>query len=139
MTTGDIMATVAVAGFFVNLLVLIVGGTLKFASVETSLRESFTAALTAHRREIDIEVEQVRRDVGETIAAIRAKITEIELYTRDNFVRRESFYEVTRGLSDTLKALGDKLENRMERLDGKLDRLAQRNERRDARDGGGAS
>ncbi len=133
------MAAVAVAGFFVNLLVLVVGGTLKFASIENSLQKSFTAALTAHRREIDIEVEQVRRDVGETVSAIRQKITEIELYTRDNFVRRESFYEVTKGLADAVKTIGDKLENRMERLDGKLDRLAERNKRRDDRDGGGAA
>lgn len=147
MTAAEGAAYVAIAIGVVNLLTMLVGGGRKLGHFEQSFKqtlterlieqkEQFTAALTAHRREIDEESDRIRRDFGETVLALRQKLTDVEIFCRDTFVRRESFYEVTKGLADSVKAIGDKLEMRIEKLDGKLDRITARNDRRD-RDGGG--
>jgi hypothetical protein len=128
-----VMAGIGAVGLVIQIIVLAAGGAWKLSRVEKSLLEAFGSALKAHRDEVDAETDQLRRELGETITALRAKITEIELYCRDTFVRRESFYEVTKGLADALRTLGDKLEARMDRFDSKLDRISERSERRDDR------
>jgi hypothetical protein len=128
------MAAIGGVGLIIQIIVLAVGGTWKLSGIEKSLSATFSAALKEHREKVDEEIDRARREFGETVTALRAKITEVELWARDNFVRRDSFQEVTRGLANTLKDFKDELKAQMDRLDGKLDRLAERNDRRDARE-----
>jgi hypothetical protein len=121
-----VMAGIGAVGLVVQIIVLAAGGAWKLSRVEKSLLEAFGSALKVHRDEVDAETDRLRRDFAETVTALRQKITEIELYARDTFVRRESFYEVTKGLADALRTLGDKLEARMDRFDSKLDRITER-------------
>jgi hypothetical protein len=60
-------------------------------------------------------------DVGETIAAIREKIREVELFNRDTFLRRDELYKVTAQNSEALKSVGEKIEARLERMEAKID------------------
>ena len=143
MTPAEIMAATAVVVGAINFIVLVIGGTWKASRIEISLRESFTTALGTHRREIDDEIDRGRREFGETASALRQKIidvgdriTQVEFYLRDNFVRKESFDQTTRGLAESLRAFRDELKTHIEKLDGKLDRIAERNDRRDAREDG---
>ena len=86
------------------------------------------------RRDIDAQVENLARDVsnlatlcasraetmrhetGEVGAALRTKIHEVEVYTRDTFVRKDSFEMVIGRLEKSIEKLGDKLEDKLERV-----------------------
>jgi macrodomain Ter protein organizer (MatP/YcbG family) len=64
-----------------------------------------------------IESEQ---NVGETIAAIRERVVQIELYMRDNFVRKETFSITMNELKNDVKNVGDKIEVRLLRIESKV-------------------
>jgi hypothetical protein len=77
---------------------------------------------------IDSKVDRQSREFGETVAAMREKMRELELYCRDTFVRRDGFYQVKAELSSDIKAmvgmigsLGSKIDARLERMEQKID------------------
>ena len=83
----QIVIGLGVLGFVVNTLVLAITGVNKLTQTETSIR----SAITSQRENIDDEFLQVRREWGETVSAIRQKVTDVELYVRDNYVRKDVF------------------------------------------------
>lgn len=62
------------------------------------------------------DIESTARQVGETVAALRTKIHEFETWSRDEFVRKQSF--------ETIMSRNEKLqEQRDERMDKRFDRI----------------
>jgi len=81
---GTLISMVALA---INILVVLVGGAWKLGRVELALRE----AIAHSEQEVEARIDRNSREFGEVASALRAKITEVELYTRDNFIRRDAF------------------------------------------------
>jgi hypothetical protein len=79
--------------------------------VEAALRKDITRA----RDEIEAKQDQEVRHFAETAAAIRQKVHEVELWTANTFLRRDSFYKAQEDLKAEMKALGDKIDARLER------------------------
>lgn len=65
--------------------------------------------------------EQNIKMFGESSAALRQKIHEVELWMRDTFVRRDGYYKVQEAMENSIKALGDKIDIRLERMEAKID------------------
>ena len=100
------------------------------------------AKATELRSEFKKAHEDFLKDVSETFIAIRQKIVDVEIWNRDNFVRREDFTAIVTGLNRSIEALGSKIdarlqemraertednkaiEDKIDKLDNKLDRLA---------------
>ncbi len=104
----------------------ILGFMLKYSlsQMETNLAKTelkLSKAITDSRNEIDGRFEKQSSEIGETIAAIRQKITDVEIWARDHFVRRDSFYKITDDLSGKIDGIGDKIDSRLERMEGKID------------------
>lgn len=110
----------AVAAFIVNILVLVVGGTWRLSRMEVALREEITKS----KAEVEDRQDRFAREFGETVAAVREKIREVELFCRDTFVRRDGFYKVRDELAADIKTLGEKIEARLERMESKIDSKA---------------
>jgi hypothetical protein len=106
------------AGFVINIVVLTVGGIMALSRAEASIRET----INDHRAEIEDEFVRVRKEVGETTAAIRQKVTEVELWGRDNFVKKETFTQVTERFEKSIQNMGDRLETRLLRMESKIDK-----------------
>lgn len=62
----------------------------------------------------------LRRELGETFHAQRTKIHEVEMWSRDTFVRKDSFELVVGRLESSIEKLGDRLENKLEKLVDKI-------------------
>ena len=69
----------------------------------------------------DIETLEIR--TGELGHALREKINQVELFVRDEFVRKETFNLVTDRISLEVKGLGDRLESRQLRMETKFDSI----------------
>lgn len=108
---------IALAGLTLNILVAVVGLTWGVAAIKTAVRDE----IASHREKIDIEIEKLRLNTGEIGAALRQKITEVELYSRDTFMRRDSFYESLKGYGADMRSQFDKIEQRLERMESKID------------------
>jgi len=74
----------------------------------------FRESLDEMNRDIDERIERMHRDDGESLSAIRRKVTEVELFMRDNFVRNVEF-----------SAAMNKIEAGQIRTETKLDRLGE--------------
>lgn len=109
-----------IAGFALNLGVIVVGGIWKLSQLEGSLRK----AIEDSRKEIDDRIDVQAREFGETVAALRQKIHEIELHAANNFVRRDGFYKVKEELSAELRSFHDEVKDDLRRLEEKVDSKA---------------
>jgi hypothetical protein len=91
-------------------------------------RKDIDAKLDALAGKVDGKIDRSSREFGETVAALREKFRELELYCRDTFVRRDGFYQVKAELSADIKAVtgmidstSAKIEARLERMEAKID------------------
>ena len=122
MQDQTLLIVLGACGFVVNVIVLAVGGTWALARTAASINKQ----IATHRMEIDAEFATMRKEFGETAAAIRAKVTEVELWSRDNFVKRGSFEQAMERMEKNVASLGDRIEARLLRMEGKLDSQAAR-------------
>lgn len=124
------------------LFLTIVGGIVKVmryvAGVEKDLREHVADEI----EKVDAEIENVARDVikvgtdavkrtetlqretGEVGAALRTKIHEFEVFTRDHFVSTKDFEAVVGRLEKSFDGLGDRIEKRLDKLDERIEKMA---------------
>lgn len=120
--------TVAVAGLLLNILIAVVGLTWGVSKIRDTVRreveedrEKITLEINALRHSHDGQIGTLRRDTGEVTAALRQKITEVELFNRDTFMRRDSFYEVMKGYGADMRSQFEKIDSRLERMEAKID------------------
>lgn len=92
---------ISMAALAINILVVFIGGAWKLGRVELALRDAI--ALSA--QEVESRVDRNSREFGEVVAALRAKITEVELFTRDTFIRRDTFMLTAAETKSDLKAV----------------------------------
>lgn len=111
------MLFVAVAGFLLNFVGTLIAGVWKLSQLEVRLRGDISKA----RDEIEMRQDQHSREFGETIAALRQKVADVELYAANNYVRRDGFYKVQEQLTADIKALGLEIKGRLERMEAKID------------------
>lgn len=117
MDKDQMMMVMGIAGFVLQLLIVVGGVTWKLTRMELALTE----AISKQRREVDDDLERLRREIGEAMLAIRQKVVEVELYCRDTFMRRDSFYEVTKGINENIAATSIRIETRLDRMETKID------------------
>lgn len=113
MDVGD---WAAVAAFALNAVVTTAAVTWKLSRVELAL----SAQITKERKEIDEHIEQMSREFGETVHAMRQKIHEMEVWNRDNFVRRDGFYIVKDELTSAIRSVEALIAVRLEGLEAKI-------------------
>jgi hypothetical protein len=114
---SELTIILAALGFAINLLVLAIGGTWKLSRVEASINKT----ISEHKLEIEQSIITSERRMGETIAAIRTKIHEVETWARDEFVRKGSFGLVATEIKASVTDLGKEIKTRLERMEGKID------------------
>jgi hypothetical protein len=95
----------------------------QLAMVEKDIREDMDAQIDNLQRDVvkltgsaGERADTIRHEFGETVAAIRQKVHDVETWNRDNFVRKESFELVIRRIENSLEKLGDRFEEKMDAL-----------------------
>ncbi len=116
----DAAQWIAVAGLTLNVLVAVVGLTWGIAKIRDTVRSE----IATHREKFDADLNSLRLSTGEIAAALRQKITEVELFKRDTFMLRDSIYEVMKGYGADMRGQFDKIEQRLERMESKIDSKA---------------
>lgn len=91
----------------------------RLAAMEKRLND----AITQTRKDVETDLNQVQANFGETVTAMQQKIHEFETWTRDTFVRRDSFALVTKENREATNALSDRLSGDIGRLEIKIDQI----------------
>lgn len=128
---------IAIGSISLNILVALVGGTWGISKITANISTEFQQELDGQKEDTTRRLDGLQRlmsgnelamerNIGETGAAIREKIKEVELFTRDNFVRRDTFHEMVQLLTTNMQTQFGRLEETLNRLSDKLDRLVER-------------
>jgi hypothetical protein len=100
----------------------------------TGRNDEKIATLERKYQDITELVDSVGRGTGETMQAIRQKLTDMEIWGRDNFVRRSDFATTVEGIHRDIatlrvlldgygRDLGSKIDNVYDRLEAKIDKI----------------
>jgi hypothetical protein len=119
---------VADTGFYISIgtAVAVIGYAIRATwvvrTLEKEMREEFDAEIDNVQRDI-VKLERlnvdrcetIMREFGETCSAIRQKLHDVEVYTRDTFVRKDSFELVVGRLEKSLEKMTDRLETKIDK------------------------
>jgi len=84
------------------------------------LNEKIDQAKLELERKIHDEADTATHDFGETVTAIRAKMTEMEIWNRDNFVSKTTFNAIMERWQAWFTRFEDKVDRRFDHIDAKL-------------------
>jgi hypothetical protein len=107
----------ALAALALNVVVALVGLTWGLSKIRDTIRDE----IETHRIAFDADIDGLRREFGETAQAIRQKINDVEIWGRDNYVKKDSFTTVTDRISREILSIAERLDKRLERMEIKID------------------
>ena len=113
---GIALATL-VSSFFISAI----KGTRTLSKAEVLLNDKIAEARLECLHKVATEIDTVNRNFGETVTAAKTKMTEMELWGRDNYVNKATFNVVMAQLRSDSERLEDKIDRRFDRLEAKLD------------------
>lgn len=114
---------VSVASFAIGLATNLFIMGWKAKSIEANLRQDMTATVAKLTETMRDEHDDAMRSAGEGVAALRTKVHEVELWTRDNFVRRSDFSQVIDGVTRSIEGLGVRVDAAVVRIEAKIEKL----------------
>lgn len=85
-----------------------------------------TEELIALERRFKNDIEMTSRNIGEAIMAIRAKVTELELWGRDHHVDKPTFQAFASETRRNWERFEEKLDKRLDWIEKKIDRNSSR-------------
>lgn len=116
-------------GLYLNIgtIVALVGGVAsivwKLSRVEKEIRDDMDAQIDNLQRDVQGltrdslgRAETLRHETGEMGSAIRQKIHDVEMFTRDTFVRKDTFEAVMNRIEKSIEKLGDRLEEKIDKM-----------------------
>jgi hypothetical protein len=121
MDTAAIAAIIAALALVMNLVAHFLSGGWKLGQRLQEMEAGLRKAISEAKLEIELRQDDLRREVGETVAAVRQKIHEVELYSSHNYIRRESFNQVKAELSAEIKEVKAELSSEIKGVSDKLD------------------
>lgn len=113
-------------GIVSGLVIQAVVGAVFLTQKLAGMKEALTGEIIEYRDEVKAEIAGERRVVGESMAALRQKINDVELESAKVYVRRDSWHQAMNQLQIQLAAGDNAAEERSLRLEGKVDRLYER-------------
>lgn len=112
------MATLALA-----FIVHVIRATWRISRIERDNREYIDAQIDNLQRDIvNLEkagmarADTLRHEFGETGAALRVKIHEVETWNRDTFVRKDSFEMVISRIEKSMEKAWDRFEEKLDKI-----------------------
>lgn len=110
------------AGFLLTFVIAVITATWALGRDRAALGREIEEAKSELKTLIDNEIDAAVHSFGETISAIRQKMTDIELWNRDNFVGKDTFKMAFDQLRQSWQRLEDKIDRRFDQIDEKLQR-----------------
>ena len=108
---------IAACSLAFNMVAAVVALTWGLGRVRDAVRDE----IDENRDHTEVSIDNLGRSFGESLTGIREKIREVELFGRDTYMRRESFYKTMEMLGIDIKAQFGRLDLRLDRMETKLD------------------
>jgi phage shock protein A len=131
-------AMLTLVGYLGTILVVIAGVSYRVGRTESAIQTKIVEMQKAGDRHVDDEVDKLTRNVGEAVAAVRARADGIEtemrrtttdaaIWNRDNFVRREDFRDAVESINRNIGEVRTAVDASFKRLEEKIERIGEKN------------
>jgi hypothetical protein len=97
------------------------GGSWKLKGALSDMELGLRKAITDSKHEVEARQDNHLHDVGETIAALREKIREVEMFVRDKYIEKEDFIIQMKHHNDMILMNFSNITARLDRMEKKLD------------------
>lgn len=114
---------IGLAGLGIGLVTNLFVAGWKAKSIEANLRQDMLVTVAKLTETMRAEHEEAMGGIGKAVGELRNKVFEVELWSRDNFVRRADFAQVIDGVTRSIEGVGIKLDAAVLRIENKIERL----------------
>jgi hypothetical protein len=119
----DWSLVIAAASLEAVILSSAIGVVWKLTRTEVSLRGEFSKEVATIRAESAKEIAVLKEASAKETAALQSKVYQVEIWARDEFVRKGSFETVVARLEKTMELMGTKIETAVDKMATKVDGL----------------
>lgn len=131
MTDAELIGSlIAGGGLLATVIGMAVKTTRAISRSESEIRSDMDAQVENLQRDVSrLEREAMARgdtyrsEFGETAAALRTKIHEVEVFSRDHFIGKDTFAATVGRIEKMFENFGDRLEKRFDKIDERIEKL----------------
>lgn len=109
------------AALALNLGQRIFGGGWNLSKNLAAVEERLKLVIDATRKEIEEHQDTATHDFGETVAAVKEHVRQVEFHIRDNYIRKDDFIVHMKQHDDLLRLNFANITSRLERIEKQLD------------------
>jgi hypothetical protein len=121
MDGWTISASIAAAGFFLNLGWRIFGGAWNLSTNLTTVKTELLESIAAMRRDFEDSQNTARKEFGDTAASLREHIRQVEFHIRDYYIRKDDFGTHMQSHDELLRTNFENIGLRLARIEKTLD------------------
>lgn len=111
---------IALCAFVLNFVSILIGLTWGVAKIKTEVNSQSRADFDEIKKLMSESELSIEQRTGEMGSALREKITQVELYVRDTYVRQKDFESMFKMINDRF----DRIQDSLDRLNTKIDKQA---------------
>lgn len=101
---------IGVISAFVGAVGGLIAGVWRVAHIEQAMREDFKLSIDKIKDDIDLKVESLVGQFGESFKALRQKISDVELNTEKHFLSKDGFSEFRKEYREDMTKLMEKID-----------------------------
>ena len=122
MDNATIAVIIAGVALLSNLFPLIFGGGWHLKANLTDIENRLTKAIKDSKMEIEEQQRTSVHNFGETFAALKEHVRQVEFHIRDNYIRKDDFIVHMKSHDDLLRLNFANITSRLERIEAQLDK-----------------
>ena len=121
MENAVIALIIAGSSLVLTVLAQVWGGSWKLSGKLSEMERGLTHAINESKEEVEEKQDRAVRDFGETIAALKEHVREVEMYVRDKYIEKNDFMVQMQRHNEMLTMNFTNLTARLDRMERKLD------------------
>lgn len=112
---------IAAGALLLNFIDKIFGGGWNLSKNLNAVEGRLKAVIDSTRKEIEEHQDTASHDFGETVAALKEHVRQVEFHLRDNYIRKDDFIVHMKQHDDLLRLNFANITSRLERIEKQLD------------------
>lgn len=121
MESAGIALIIAGSSLVLTIIAQVWGGSWKLSGKLSEMEKGLTKAINESKEEVEEKQERNVHDFGETIAALKEHVREVEMFVRDKYIEKNDFIIQMQRHNEMLTMNFNSITARLDRMEKKLD------------------
>lgn len=121
MESAGIALIIAGSSLVLTIIAQVWGGSWKLSGKLSDMEKGLTKAINDSKEEVEEKQDRAVHDFGETIAALKEHVREVEMFMRDKYIEKTDFIIQIQHHNELLTMNFSSITARLDRMEKKLD------------------